>query len=360
MADMETHGSRGVGVPGTTTRRGGGFLGGDHHWRRLIAIWFVLSAVIDPLFWFFVGKYVPPGTTSLSTTANGATFDADVMCVTAIPVMIAVYVYFVYAIVNWRHQKGTPLTDGSPLRGHGGVQTAWILITTAIVTWAFIFGTYELVQPGGAGGGEGADPLWTPTSHTVLPIQVIGQQWYWTFRYPTFGGFETPDLVVPNHTTIAFHVTSLDVVHDFWAYQIGVKADANPDYDDVAYTTTTKRGTFAVRCDELCGIWHGAMYTTGKIVSKTAFEQWAKTTESKEAPLTETLPKFAWTYAPSANPVAAYAEGGSRYSVISPTLTGSTNCYSPTGKDLSGGKDLFSKTEIAPYQGEGKITCKGL
>ena len=70
--------------------------------------------------------------------------------------------------------------------------------------------------------------------------------------------------MLPVDTTIAFHVTSLDVIHDFWAYQIGVKADANPDYDNVAYTTTKQLGSFTVRCAELCGIWHGAMYDYGE------------------------------------------------------------------------------------------------
>lgn len=326
----------------------------DHHWRNLIAIWFVLSAVIAPLFWFFVGDYIPPGTRSMSTTATGATFDAKVLAVTAIPVILAVWVYFTYAIVRWRHKKGSPLSDGPPLRGHLGIQTGWVVVTSAIVLWVFIFGTYELVQPGGAGGGEGPDPIWTPTSHHVLAVQVIGQQWYWTFRYPSFGGFETSDLVIPNDTTIAFHVTSLDVIHDFWAYQIGVKADANPGVDNIAYTTTTRTGDFSVRCDELCGIWHGAMYTTGRVVSKSAFETWAVSTEKKEAALTRTLPKFSWTYTPSANPAADYAADGSYDPVVSPTLSPSSNC------PVSGGKDSFSKQEIAPYQGEGKITCKGL
>ena len=58
---------------------------------------------------------------------------------------------------------------------------------------------------------------------------MIAQQWKFTYRYPTFGGFETNQLVLPDDTTIAFHVTSLDVIHSFWAYQLGVKADANPD-----------------------------------------------------------------------------------------------------------------------------------
>ena len=57
-------------------------------------------------------------------------------------------------------------------------------------------------------------------------------------------------------------MTSLDVIHSFWAYQLGVKADANPDYNNVAYTTTQQLGSFIVRCAELCGIWHGAMYNS--------------------------------------------------------------------------------------------------
>ena len=44
-------------------------------------------------------------------------------------------------------------------------------------------------------------------------------------------------------TPIEFHVTSLDVIHSFWAYTLGVKADANPDVDNVAYTTAKQTGT---------------------------------------------------------------------------------------------------------------------
>lgn len=329
----------------------GGTGAGDRHWRKLIGIWVVLSAVIDPVFWFFVGDNIPPGTESMSTTAAGATFDAKVLSVTAIPVALAVLVYFAYAVIVWRHPKGAPLSDGPPLREHKGVAWTWLAVSTAIIMWVFAFGTYELVQPEGAGGGEGPNAIWTPTSDTVLPVQVIGQQWYWTFRYPSFGGFETPDLVIPDHTAVAFHVTSLDVVHDFWAYQIGVKADANPGVDNVAYATTTKTGNFSVRCAELCGIWHGAMFTTGKVVSKSAFETWARNAETKLTALTKTLPKFSWTYLPSANPAADYAEEGSRYPVVSPTYAPTSNC------PVSGGKDSFSKEEIAPYQGQGEPSC---
>jgi len=271
-----------------------------HHWWRLIAIWVVLSAVLDPLFYFLAGPHIPPGT--MTNMAQGAQFDFNVLFVIALPVLLAVWIYMVYAIVMWRASRGGPdPVNDETARGHLGIQVGWILVTTVIVLFLAGFGTYELVQPGGAGGGEGSSPIWTPTSKTILPIQVIGQQWKFTYRYPTFGGFETDQLVIPNDTTIQFNVTSLDVIHSFWAYQLGVKADANPDYNNVAYTTTQQLGSFIVRCSELCGIWHGAMFNSGAVVTPQQFETWAKLTEVRLRQNTKLLPAYALTYTPDAN-----------------------------------------------------------
>jgi cytochrome c oxidase subunit 2 len=271
-----------------------------HHWWRLIAIWVVLSAIGDPLFYFLAGPHIPPGT--MTNTAEGAQFDFNVLFVIALPILLAVWIYMIYAIVMWRASRGGPEPVGGPdARGHLGIQVGWILVTTVIVLFLAGFGTYELVQPGGAGGGEGSSPIWTPTSKTILPIQVIGQQWKFTYRYPTFGGFETDQLVVPNDTTIQFNVTSLDVIHSFWAYQLGVKADANPDYNNVAYTTPQQLGSFTVRCAELCGLWHGAMYNSGAVVTPQQFESWAKSTEFRLRKNTKLLPAYALTYTPDAN-----------------------------------------------------------
>ena len=271
-----------------------------HHWWRLIAIWVVLSAILDPLFYFLAGPHIPPGT--MTDTAQGAQFDFNVLLVIALPVLLAVWIYLIYAFVMWRASRGGPEpVGGEAARGHLGIQVGWILTTTVIVLFLAGFGTYELVQPGGAGGGEGSNPIWTPTSKTVLPIQVIGQQWKFTYRYPTFGGFETDQLVVPDDTTIQFNVTSLDVIHSFWAYQLGVKSDANPDYNNVAYTTTRQLGSFVVRCAELCGIWHGAMYNDGAVVTPQQFETWAKVTAIRLRKNTRLLPPYALTYTPDAN-----------------------------------------------------------
>jgi cytochrome c oxidase subunit 2 len=271
-----------------------------HHWWRLIAIWVVLSAIGDPLFYYLAGPHIPPGT--MTNVAQGAQFDFNVLFIMALPVLLAVWIYLVYAFVVWRASRGGPEPVGGPdARGHLGIQVGWIITTTVVVLFLFAFGTYELVQPSGAGGGEGSSPIWTPASKTILPIQVIGQQWKFTYRYPTFGGFETDQLVIPDNTSIQFNVTSLDVIHSFWAYQLGVKADANPNYNNVAYATTQQLGSFTVRCAELCGIWHGAMYNSGQVVTPQQFESWARLTQARLRKNTKLLPPYALTYTPDAN-----------------------------------------------------------
>jgi len=270
------------------------------HGLRLVVIWVAISIVGDLLFWFLVGPHTPPGT--FSSTAADNQWDFNVLFMIALPVLLGVWLFMLYSIVVWRESRGGPEpAGGAKAASNLGVQTGWIVTTTVIVLGLAAFGTYELVQPGGSGGGQGPSPIWTPTSNTVLPVQVIGQQWKFTYRYPTYGGFETNQLVLPADTTIAFHVTSLDVIHSFWAYQLSVKADANPAEDNVAFTTTTKPGTFTVRCAELCGLWHGAMYNNGTVLSKVQFQVWALVARHRLAANTKLLPPFALTYVPDAN-----------------------------------------------------------
>ena len=77
-----------------------------HHWWRLIAIWVVLSAIGDPLFYYLAGPHIPPGT--MTDVAQGAQFDFNVLFVIALPIVLAVWIYLVYAIVMWRASRVGP------------------------------------------------------------------------------------------------------------------------------------------------------------------------------------------------------------------------------------------------------------
>jgi cytochrome c oxidase subunit II len=281
------------------------------HGLRIFVIWFVLALAACLLIWFVLKPHLPPG--DMSDSARHQQFDIAVLAVTGTPVVIAVLLYFIYSIVVWRARPGDD-GDGPPIYGNTKVQATWIIGTSAIVLWLAVFGTVELIGPYGAGAGEGPSPIWTPVAkqssvwtpgtNTALQVQVIGQQWQWTYRYPQFGGMETTELYLPVDTPVTFHVTSLDVIHSFWAYKLGVKADANPGVDNVAYTTAKATGGFEVRCNELCGIWHGAMFNSGQVVSQTAFQSWASGVQAKEqaSGILAALPPYALVYDPTVIP----------------------------------------------------------
>jgi len=129
-------------------------------------------------------------------------------------------------------------------------------------------------------------------------VQVIAQQWEFTYRYPTYGGVEVPHLVLPANTLVRLDVTSLDAIHSFWAYQLGVKADANPGVDNVAYVTTKGPLTFDIHCAELCGLWHGYMFDTGQVVDSATFAGWIKKQRAYFAPVLKYLPPYAESYLP--------------------------------------------------------------
>jgi cytochrome c oxidase subunit 2 len=268
-----------------------------NHGLRIFLIWLPLAVAADLLLWFVYGPHMPPGT--MSNTAAGQQFAIKVMSVMAAPVVLFVLTYAGYAMITWRSpidEEG----DGPPIEGHARIQAAWIVITSVIVLALFGFGTYELAAPAnaGAGSGEGPSPIWKPDGKPLV-VQVIAQQWLFTYRYPQYGGFETTQLVLPEGQWVQFNVTSLDVIHSFWAYQLGVKADANPQVNNIAYTKPLHTGQITVRCAELCGLWHGAMFDYGHVVTRAQFQAWAIKTEARMAKITRTLPRYAVVYYPN-------------------------------------------------------------
>jgi cytochrome c oxidase subunit II len=206
-------------------------------------------------------------------------------------------IYLIYAAIYFRQPRGAVL-EGPAIRGDARVQTTWIIITTVLVLSLAVYGTARLLADNGAGSGSGPTPLTVPKG-PKLPVQVIAQQWAFTYRYPTYGGVEVPHLVLPEGQMIELHVTSLDVIHSFWARQLAVKADANPQVDNIAFVKPTHVGSFEVRCSELCGLWHGEMFDNhGRVVTPEEFTTWIHQAQVTYAPATKALPPYSKTYLP--------------------------------------------------------------
>jgi cytochrome c oxidase subunit 2 len=267
-----------------------------NHFRRVAIIWLVVTVVAVPLVIWVLGPIMPPGKGSVE--ASGQVVDNIVLLALATPVMTAVIVYFLYAVIVFREREPAAVLDGPPIRGDAGVQLTWLIVTTTLVLFLAGYGTIRLLD-GGSGGGQGPSPIAAPAgSSHALQVQVIGQQWQFTYRWPAYGGIETQHLELPANQLVKLSVTSLDVIHSFWAYQLGVKADANPGVNNVAYVTTKGPLKFNIRCAELCGIWHGYMFDPGHVVSGPQFAAWIQQQQQLDAPIRKALTPQEKTYFP--------------------------------------------------------------
>lgn len=268
-----------------------------NHWRRLVVWWLVATIIMLPVVIWLLAPGIPPGNGTVE--GHGQVVDNTVLLATATPVATAVLVFFAYAIVNFREREPAAALDGPPITGNATVQTWWLVITTGLVLFLAAYGSIRMLADG-AGGGQGPNPIAAPAdSSHALQVQVIAQQWKFTYRYPSYGGVETNTLELPANRLVELHVTSLDVIHSFWAYELGVKADANPGVDNIAYVTTEKPMLFHVHCAELCGVWHGYMYDTGRVVSTSQFNSWIAARVKQFAPTTKNLGPYQKQYFPS-------------------------------------------------------------
>jgi cytochrome c oxidase subunit 2 len=264
--------------------------------RVLVGTWLILAVAGD------IGLALapmPPG--QASNAASDESFVIKLLAVIAWPVFSAVLAALYLTLVVNRRTPPEGEVSAAALRGNPRVQTIWIAATLVVVLSLAVYGTIALAQdqPGG-GISTVSAALANPTStDQPLEVQVIAQQWWFTYRYPSEGGIETSQLVLPVNQKIQFHVTSLDVTHSFWFYALGVKADAVPLNDNVFTATPTQIGTFRIQCGELCGLWHGNMAdNTAMVVSSSDFTAWIQQQTTLDAPVMKYLPPYSHTYEP--------------------------------------------------------------
>jgi cytochrome c oxidase subunit II len=269
-----------------------------NHFRRVVLIWLVASVIIDPLIIFIFAPTVPPGQGAVQ--ASGQVLDNTILFGLATPFALAVLIWFGYALIAFRVRDPAEVAEGPAVRGHAGIQLWWMIITIGTVLFLAGYASYRTLVDG-AGGGQGPNPVAVPTEGAGKPlqVQVIAQQWQFTYRYPQYGGVETDQLELPAYRLVEFHVTSLDVVHSFWAFQLAVKADANPNVDNVAFVKTRGPVRVDVHCAELCGVWHGYMFNSGRVVPGPQFTSWIKSQQQRFAPIQKSLPPYHLTYNPA-------------------------------------------------------------
>ena len=113
-------------------------------------------------------------------------------------------------------------------------------------------------------------------------VQVISQQWAWTFVHPGPDGelgsaddiTKVNELHVEVDTLYHYKLESKDVLHSFSVPVFRLKQDAIPGRVITGWFTPTLTGTWDVQCAEICGIGHGLMAARIHIESPEQHAAW--------------------------------------------------------------------------------------
>jgi cytochrome c oxidase subunit II len=124
-----------------------------------------------------------------------------------------------------------------------------------------------------------------------VTIEVVGQQWSWTFNHVLDGekegpvvwtsgtGSQIPTLVLPVDQTVEFRLHSPDVIHSFGIPAFLMRMDVFPGVVNHYEVTPTTTGEFRGKCYELCGTYHQRMLFNVEVVEQEEYDQYLQDLE---------------------------------------------------------------------------------
>ncbi|MCW8193438.1 c-type cytochrome [Proteobacteria bacterium 005FR1] len=135
-------------------------------------------------------------------------------------------------------------------------------------------------------------------------VEVVGQQWQWSYRYPGEDGllgaadavYISPDnpfginpddpngqddvlvtsqeMHLPVDKPVKLLLRSKDVLHDYSVAQFRVKMDMVPGSVSYLWFTPTSTGSYDILCEELCGIGHHIMRGRVVVAGEDDYQNW--------------------------------------------------------------------------------------
>jgi len=249
-----------------------------------IAIGILVLTIVTILFHFLSPWWFTP------LAADWATIDAAVIITFWVCgiVFIALNGFLIWVVIKYRHKEGVK----AHYEPESHKMEWWLTIVTTV-------GVVAMLAPG----------LWVWDRIVTVPddaeiVEVVGQQWHWSFRFPGEDGVlgqvsisdmsatnplglkaDDPaglddviiadgELHLPVNTTYKFVLRSKDVLHNFTVPQFRVKMDLVPGMTPYQWLKTTLVGRFDIMCEELCGIGHFAMRGSVVVDEQADFDKW--------------------------------------------------------------------------------------
>jgi cytochrome c oxidase subunit 2 len=140
-------------------------------------------------------------------------------------------------------------------------------IATAIILFLILVADFRVGQA-----------LTMPPSTKVVPIKVVGHQFWWEVQYPDSVPNKTVitanEIHIPVGTPVVMELSSLDVIHSFWVPSLTGKKDLLPGYTRSLWFRADTPGVYRGQCAEYCGLEHAKMGVLVVAQKQQDFDAW--------------------------------------------------------------------------------------
>lgn len=186
----------------------------------------------------------------------------------AAAVFLLVIGMLAWTIVRHRGEPGRSVPMPRQVHGNLALEVMWWAIPTALVGLLVVLTVNVL----GRVDAREEQP--------AVTVEVGGFQWGWEFTYAESGvvvsgtAADPPILKLPVDRTIAFVITSRDVVHSFNIPSFLIKRDAIPNRENRFDVVIEEEATYGGQCGEFCGLLHSRQLFEIDAVQPDAFDAW--------------------------------------------------------------------------------------
>jgi len=166
-----------------------------------------------------------------------------------------------------RHDDVDGVDEPTQLHGNTKLEIGWTIAPALLLAVLAVFNVNAILAM-----DDADDPL---------EITVIGQQWWWEYRYD-LDNDGAPDIItateaaIPVGRDVVFKIQSNDVIHSFWIPALAGKMDAVPGRTHERVMQASEVGLFQGQCTEYCGLSHGVMRMQVKALTPADYDTWVQ------------------------------------------------------------------------------------
>ncbi|THF84986.1 cytochrome c oxidase subunit II [Deinococcus sp. KSM4-11] len=201
------------------------------------------------------------------------------MSLWAIALSIIIFIGVSYALFYTVNKFREDKHDAEPAQFHGNNRLEVALVVVPVI---IVFGLSVLAVKSLA--------VVNNVDASAPKIDVLGKQFWWNFSYPdataAAGGVVTNgnEMLMPAAQKITLSVTSGDVIHGFWAPNIGGQRAAMPATKKVWMVDSDRAGAYQGNCSQLCGGSHANMRYKVVVLDKARYDSTVSAMQAYKAP----------------------------------------------------------------------------